>query len=141
MQQIASECITGKRGTCFDTGNEFLSSTDMDGGEFCIFDRSVIVSNGILHSKFSCQESSTDEMEIGNFDTVNFASPGECLGAALVRILVVVTRTSPDRHIEDTWTQVCSHFVPSCTQAFCVFLNLVTTFCTIWVVLLPRFYF
>ncbi|KAI3856028.1 hypothetical protein MKW98_023164, partial [Papaver atlanticum] len=37
--------------------------------------------------------------------------------------------------------EVCLHFVPSCTQAFCVFLNLVSTFCTIWVVLFPRFYF
>ncbi|KAI3904392.1 hypothetical protein MKW98_014572 [Papaver atlanticum] len=74
-------------------------------------------------------ESSIDEMEIGNFDTVNFASPGECLGAALVRIFVVwkpfqgedvlkysdfrvmlpppaSPETSPDRHIEVTWTQI-----------------------------------
>ncbi|KAI3898293.1 hypothetical protein MKX03_033970 [Papaver bracteatum] len=56
-QQISSECLrrseNARRGTCFDIENEFLSSTDMDGGEFCLFDRSVIVFNGILHSKVS----------------------------------------------------------------------------------------
>lgn len=25
--------------------------TCMDGGKFCVFDRSVLVSNGVLHSK------------------------------------------------------------------------------------------
>jgi hypothetical protein len=28
--------------------------TRMDGGKFCVFDRSILVSNGVLHEKVNC---------------------------------------------------------------------------------------
>lgn len=36
----------------------------MDGGKFCVFDRSVLVSNGVIHSKV-CLSSSPGDFPLG----------------------------------------------------------------------------
>lgn len=38
----------------------------MDGGKFCVFDRSVLVSNGVIHSKV-CLSSSPGNFPLGLF--------------------------------------------------------------------------